>query len=92
MVTVNGQTCNEELHEVKCHYVLLGGDQLTVKRAHSAIAQRSNSKDARGKLHGFVPFPQDWHARMCFLQVRYHNVGILIALKLHIHYMEKILF
>ena len=54
---------------VECHRLLLGGDQLTVKRACSARAQRSNSEDGRGKLEGFIPFVQDWHAGMCFMQV-----------------------
>ena len=61
-LTVGGQVCNEEVLHVKCHQVLLGGDQLTVKRARSAIAQRSNSEDARGRLEGLMPFAQDWHA------------------------------
>lgn len=69
-VVVDGQVQNEQVLNVSCHQVLLGGDQLTSKRARSAIAQRSNSEDARGKLEGFVPVSQDWHAGMCFMQVQ----------------------
>ena len=38
---VGGQVCNysEEVLHVKCHQVFSGGDQQTVKRARSAIAQ-----------------------------------------------------
>lgn len=68
-VAVNGQVHDEQVLHVLCHRVLFGGDQLTAKRARSAIAQRSNSEDGRGKLEGFIPVAQDWHAGMCFMQV-----------------------
>ena len=63
-------THTEKLLDVKCHRVLLCGNQLTVKRARSARAQRNNSEDAKGRLEGFIPVAQDWHAGLCFLQVR----------------------
>ena len=67
----------EVLH-VHCHQVLLGGDQLTVKRVRSAIAQQSNSEDVRGRLQGLIPVAQDWHAGMCFLQVRSDTPNIFL--------------
>lgn len=60
---------HEELLDIKCHRILFAGDQLTVKRARSARAQRNNSEDARGRLEGFIPVAQDWHAGLCFMQV-----------------------
>lgn len=69
-VSVGEETHEEEVLDVKCHSVLFAGGQLTVKQARSARAQRNNSENARGKLEGFVPLAQDWHAGLCFLQVR----------------------
>ena len=69
-VSTEGEETQEEMLDVKCHHVLFAGDQFTVKRAHSARAQRNNSEDAKGRLQGFVPVAQDWHAGQCFLEVR----------------------
>lgn len=63
-------TNEEELLSVMLHRVLFAGDQLTVKRAQSTHAQWENSENAKDKLDGFVPVAQDWHAGMCFLEVR----------------------
>ena len=69
-VSTEGEETQEEMLDVKCHRVLFAGDQLTVERARSARAQRNNSEDAKGRLQGFVPVAQDWHAGQCFLGVR----------------------
>ena len=42
-VSTEGEETQEEMLDVKCHRVLFAGDQLTVKRARSARAQRNNS-------------------------------------------------
>ena len=34
-----------------------------------AQSLRKNSTTATGRLHGFVPTSEDWHAEVCFLQV-----------------------
>ena len=52
------------------HKILFGGDQLTVSRARSAQAARLNSESGSGQLRGFIPVVEDWHAKVCFLQVR----------------------
>lgn len=52
------------------HHLLLGGDQLTVERVKGAQAIRRNSYTATERLEGFVPVTEDWHAKVCFLQVR----------------------
>ena len=70
IVSTEGEELQEDVLNVNCHHILFAGDQLTAKRARSAKAQRSNSEDAKGKLKGFVPVAQDWHAGQCFLEVR----------------------
>ena len=62
--------------------MLFCDDQLTVKRARSARAQRNNSEDAKGRLEGFIPVAQDWHAGLCFLQVR------ISVLKSYMHHFS----
>ena len=68
-VTTEDGTHTDKLRDIKHHRLLLAGDQLTVKRARSARSQRENSQHAHGKLRGFVPVAQDWHAGQCLLEV-----------------------
>lgn len=49
--------------------VLLGGDQLTVERARSAQAVRSQSETSLLRLEGLHPKVEDWHALVNFYQV-----------------------
>lgn len=53
------------------HYAvtLIGGDQLTVARARGAQRIRSNSTKSEDRLDGLLPVTEDWHAKMCLLQV-----------------------
>ena len=51
------------------HRVLLGGDQLTVARARSACAARSDHGSSGQRLCGLLPVFEDWHAKMCYLKV-----------------------
>lgn len=68
-VTTEDGTHTDKLRDIKHHHLLLAGDQLTVKRARSARSQRENSQQAQGKLRGFVPVAQDWHAGQCLIEV-----------------------
>lgn len=54
----------------RMHQLLFGGDQLTVARARGAIMIRENSEHAQGRLEGFVPVVEDWHAKVCLLEVQ----------------------
>lgn len=61
------------------HHILIGGDQLTAERIRGAQSMRRNSTHAAGRLEGFIPVSEDWHAKVCFLEVctyacTYHNV------------------
>lgn len=51
-------------------HVLIGGDQLTAARIRGAQRVRGNSDNGRDRLEGLVPVVEDWHAKVCFLQVR----------------------
>ena len=51
------------------HHLLFGGDQLTAARARGAQKIRSNSETALGRLAGLVPNVEDWHAKVCLIEV-----------------------
>ena len=51
------------------HHLLIGGDQLTSERIRGAQSLRQNSTTPTGRLDGFVPVSEDWHAKVCFMQV-----------------------
>jgi L1 cell adhesion molecule like protein len=51
------------------HYVLFGGDQLTVERAFGAKNSKKNENRALEQLDGLLPVIEDWHAKVCMLKV-----------------------
>ncbi|KAL5510576.1 hypothetical protein EMCRGX_G006142 [Ephydatia muelleri] len=58
--------------EVKLHnfsYIPLGGDQLTIARIRGSQSILSNSDNGEERLEGFVPVTEDWHTKMCFMEV-----------------------
>ena len=71
------------------HWILIGGDQLTVERIrgcrrsrHNAdtIAGRfrHNADTIAGRLNEFIPVVEDWHSKVALLKVRiYHIAGNL---------------
>ena len=66
----------EEVTTEKLHHVLIGGDQLTAERVRGAQSMRQNSTHAAGRLEGYIPVSEDWHAKVCFLQV---SVGFMLC-------------
>lgn len=58
-------SCGVEKEAVveKFHYILLGGDQLTASRARGSQRIRRNSRTPRGRIEGFCPIVEDWHAK-----------------------------
>ena len=46
-----------------------GGDQLTCARARSAKCHRQDSATPLEKLDGLEPVVEDWHAKMCLIEV-----------------------
>ena len=67
---------NDKLKIVKTefHTILFGGDQLTCKRARGSQMIRSNSVTASEQINGLLPVSEDWHARLCFLEVNFHKL------------------
>ena len=51
------------------HRVLVGGDQLTVARMKGAQRIRDNSEHDAARLKGFIPVVEDWHTKVCLLEV-----------------------
>lgn len=49
--------------------ILLGGDQLTVARARGSQLIRSNSGTNKDSLVGLLPVVEDWHTKLCLMQV-----------------------
>ena len=55
--------------EATMHKLLLGGDQLTVVRARSAMKNRMNSPSLTKCLAGFIPIVEDWHTQAILMEV-----------------------
>ena len=66
---VNQDAINEGPPTVNYHNILFGGDQVTAARARSAIRMHQNSETESGKLKGFIPIVEDWHAKVALLGV-----------------------
>ena len=60
------------------HCILFGGDQLTVKRARSAMKVKVNSNDSAKKLVCWIPVVEDWHAKANFLGVSFCQLAFFI--------------
>ena len=48
---------------------LVGGDYLSTARARGAMLIRGNSELQEHALKGFLPVSEDWHAKVCLLEV-----------------------
>ena len=55
--------------EASFHTVVFGGDQLTAKRARGSQMIRSNSITSSHKISSLLSIAEDWHAKLCFLEV-----------------------
>ena len=76
--TINtGETVLEE--KAKFHPVLVGGDQLTVARARSAIKIKANSHSPTKRLSGIIPVMEDWHTKANFLGVSIWMVCMFVS-------------
>ena len=60
------------------HKVLIGGDQLMVARMEGAKSMREDSQHDAGRLDGFIPVVEDWHTKVCLLEVRLFHVAMMI--------------
>ena len=56
--------------QVKMYEIGFGSDQWTCERIRGAQGLRRNHDCTDHKLNGFVPFVEDWHARLTLVTVR----------------------
>lgn len=47
------------------HYILFGGDQLTVERDMGCKEHNDNEWRGLDCLEGLLPVIEDWHAKVC---------------------------
>lgn len=57
---------------------------LTAARARGSKAMRCNSIRGKDRLDGIVPVVEDWHAKMCFLEVCHIFVSNMLQLIFHL--------
>ena len=74
--------CEEriEFDEKMFEKTLIGGDQLTAARARGSILVRANCVKAEDRLDGVLPTAEDWHAKLCFLEVIHTGNCVKICL------------
>lgn len=58
-----------KVEKTEFHTILFGGDQLTAKRARGSQMIRCNSITSTQQINGLLPTAEDWHAKLCFLEV-----------------------
>ncbi len=70
VVTLDEPIPESDIAEDKAYITtLLGGDYLSVARARGAQHIRRTSELALHRLDGFLPVAEDWHAKVCLLEV-----------------------
>ena len=69
----SGDTTIIRLKDKLYAVTLVGGDQLTVARIRGAQKIRGNSETSEQRFDGLLPVAEDWHAKMCLLEVRQLN-------------------
>ena len=79
----NSGAC-EHIPSEALHHLLIGDDQLTAERVRGAQSIRRISTHAAGRLEGYIPISEDWHAKVCFMQVRIYNSVFLMVLAHHL--------
>ena len=55
---------------------LVGGDYLSVARARGAQQIRMNSELEKHRLNGMLPVAEDWHVKVCLIEVIVHSATI----------------
>lgn len=48
---------------------VVGGDYLTAARMRGAQRIRGNSENSGDRFDGLLPVAEDWHAKVCLLEV-----------------------
>ena len=66
VVSVPEMEDSDKIQVQSLHHILVGGHQLTSERIRGA---QSLPTHAVGCLEGLIPMSEDWHAKMCFMEV-----------------------
>ena len=69
-----------KLKEKKFSTTIVGGDQLTVSRIRGSQRIRGNSDTSEQRLDGLLPVSEDWHAKMCFMEVRLTFIRVSVCM------------
>ena len=77
-------TSSVQVATTSMHYLIFGGDQVTVSRVRGCHGIRKNSITPQGTLQGLQPVIEDWHAKMCLPTVLYIFTIIYFICWLHI--------
>ena len=70
VVHSNGEI--ETIHDNKFYTSIIGGDQPTTARIRGAQLIRSDTATNTLRLDGLLPAAEDWHAKMCLMEVCMH--------------------
>ena len=70
---IPGTDCTEDKEYV---HTLIGGDYLSVARARGAQHIRRTSELEIYRLDGLLPVTEDWHAKVCLLEVCKINICV----------------
>ena len=65
----DGSTRTTEVHIDHINPILIGGDQLTVARVRGSQDALLNSESGTQRVQGLLPVIEDWHAKICYMQV-----------------------
>jgi L1 cell adhesion molecule like protein len=64
-----GEEATISIKDKQYAMTLVGGDQLTVARMRGAQRIRGNSENSEERFDGVLPVAEDWHAKICFMEV-----------------------
>ena len=74
------------------HKVLVGGDQLTVARMKGAKSMREDSQHDAGRLDGFIPVVEDWHTKVCLLEVRLFMLLLCCSMAMYVLFPLQVMW
>ena len=63
-----------DVHVHSFSHIPFGGDQLTIARIRSSQRIQFNLENGDERLEGFIPVIEDWHTKMCFMEVNIYRV------------------
>ena len=86
-IEVDLPASGHKVEVTKTKFHVFGGDQLTAKRARGSQMIRSNSINSTEQISGLLPTAEDWHAKLCLLQVCSCKQVICVSITLFLYTM-----